>query len=42
MTGPEGSSAAYFTAENLQTGFAVRNLVTLQTLDAVLQAVSQE
>jgi hypothetical protein len=42
MTAPEDGSAADFTAENLQTGFTVRNLVTLQTLDAVLQAVGGE
>jgi hypothetical protein len=40
MTSPEDGQAAYFTEENLQTGFTTRNLVTLQTLQALLDAVS--
>jgi hypothetical protein len=38
MTAPEDGKAAYFTAENLQKGFTMRNLVTLQTLEVLLQA----
>lgn len=40
MTTPEDEQAAYFTDESLQTGFSTRNLLTLQALDAVMQAVS--
>jgi len=38
MTAPETTSAGYFLPEQLQTGFTVRNLVTLQTLAALLEA----
>jgi hypothetical protein len=36
---PPDGRVDHFTPENLQAGFTVRNLVTLQTLYAVLQAV---
>jgi len=39
LTSPEGS-AAQFTDEALETGFAVRNLVTLQALEAVVQQLA--
>ena len=40
MTKPDnGDSAASFTPADLQAGFNVRNLLTLQTLDAVLKVV---
>src|SRR5690606_4842883 len=39
LTSPEGG-AAQFTDEALETGFAVRNLVTLQALEAVVQQVA--
>ncbi len=42
MTVPEDGHAAHFTDTNLTAGFTTRNLVTLQALDAVLQAVSAE
>jgi len=42
LTEPEEGNAATFTETNLETGFVVRNLVTLQALDAVLKAVSAE
>ncbi len=41
MSVPENGTTCYFIGPNLQTGFTVRNLLTLQTLDAVLQAVDQ-
>jgi hypothetical protein len=36
---PADQQVDYFTAEHLQSGFTVRNLVTLQALKAVLEAV---
>jgi hypothetical protein len=42
MSAPESGGACYFIAPNLEAGFTVRNLVTLQTLDAVLKAAEQE
>ena len=41
MTVPESGLACYFIDENMAAGFTVRNLVTLQTLDAVLAAVGE-
>jgi hypothetical protein len=41
MTEPIDGSAANFTAENLQTGFTTRNLLTLQVLDLVLNSEEQ-
>ncbi|MBN1679302.1 MAG: SGNH/GDSL hydrolase family protein [Anaerolineae bacterium] len=41
MTAPENGQAGHFSEDNLQTGFTVRNLVTLQTLDAILKAAGQ-
>jgi len=38
LTTPAEGGACYFVGENLQSGFAVRNLLTLRALDAVLQA----
>ncbi len=38
LTTPSEGGACYFVGENLQSGFAVRNLLTLQTLDALLSA----
>lgn len=42
MSTPASGAVCYFLGPNLEAGFTVRNLLTLQTLDAVLQAVSQE
>ncbi len=42
MTAPETGSACYFLPDQLQSGFTVRNLVTLQTLAALLEAVEAE
>ncbi len=43
MTTPEDSGAVcYFLGPNLEAGFTVRNLLTLQTLDQVLQATEAE
>jgi len=42
MSVPEGGAVCYFIDENMQAGFTVRNLVTLQTLGAILQVVSQD
>jgi hypothetical protein len=42
MTTPPGGAVCYFIDENLQAGFTVRNLLTLQTLEAVLQATVSE
>lgn len=39
LTSPDEGTAAQFTDEALQTGFAVRNLVTLQTLERVIEAL---
>jgi hypothetical protein len=42
MTTPSESDAVcYFIGENLEAGFTVRNLLTLQTLDAILEATSE-
>jgi hypothetical protein len=41
MTVPESGLACYFIDENMAAGFTVRNLVTLQTLDALLAAVGE-
>ena len=38
LTTPAEGGACYFVGENLQSGFAVRNLLTLRALDAVLTA----
>lgn len=40
MTTPPNGAVCYFIDENMQAGFTVRNLLTLQTLEAVLQATS--
>lgn len=37
LTSPDEGTAAQFTDEALETGFAVRNLLTLQALEAVIQ-----
>ncbi|NLX09251.1 MAG: hypothetical protein GXY36_06310 [Chloroflexi bacterium] len=37
LTSPDDGSAGDFSPENLQTGFTVRNLVTLQALSALLE-----
>jgi hypothetical protein len=43
MTTPADSAAVcYFIGENLEAGFTVRNLLTLQTLEAVLEATGSE
>jgi hypothetical protein len=42
MTTPTDERVCYFIDANMQAGFTVRNLLTLQTLDAVLQAVNVE
>jgi hypothetical protein len=39
MSTPASGAVCYFIGPNLEAGFTVRNLVTLQTLDAVLKAV---
>lgn len=42
MTTPvESDAVCYFIGENLEAGFTVRNLLTLQTLDAILKATSE-
>jgi hypothetical protein len=41
MSVPEDGAVCYFIGPNLQAGFTVRNLLTLQTLDAVLLAADQ-
>lgn len=41
LSTPQSGAVCYFIGENLQAGFTVRNLLTLQTLDAVIQAVEQ-
>ncbi len=38
MTVPASGAACYFVGDNLQFGFNVRNLLTLQTLNAVIEA----
>lgn len=43
MTTPADSAAVcYFIGENLEAGFTIRNLLTLQTLEAVLEAANIE
>lgn len=42
MTTPEDEQVAHFTDEALQSGFSTRNLLTLEALDAVMQAVSAD
>ena len=42
MSVPESGAACYFIGPNLEAGFTVRNLVNLQTLDALLRAVNQD
>lgn len=42
MSLPPDGAACVFIGDSLQAGFNVRNLVTLQTLDALLQAAEQE
>ncbi len=39
MSTPASGQVCYFIGPNLEAGFTVRNLVTLQTLDAVMKAV---
>lgn len=39
LTAPSDGTACHFLSSNLDAGFTVRNLVTLQALDAVLQTV---
>jgi len=41
MSVPPGGGVCTFIGPNLEAGFTVRNLVTLQTLEAVLKAVGQ-
>lgn len=41
MSVPKSGAVCYFVGENLQFGFNVRNLLTLQTLDALLQAAGE-
>jgi hypothetical protein len=42
MTTPaESEAVCYFVGENLEAGFTVRNLLTLQTLDAILKATNE-
>jgi hypothetical protein len=41
LSTPADGAVCAFIGDNLQAGFTVRNLLTLQTLDAVLQAVAQ-
>lgn len=41
MTVPESGLACYFIDENLAAGFTVRNLLTLQALEAVLEATAE-
>jgi hypothetical protein len=41
MSVPADGGVCTFTGPNLEAGFTVRNLLTLQTLDAVLKAVNQ-
>lgn len=40
LTVPEGGCAACFIEENMDTGITVQNLITLQTLHAILEAVA--
>lgn len=41
MTAPENNAACYFLSDQLDYGFTVRNLVTLQTLEALLAAADE-
>ncbi len=41
MSAPASGAACHFIGDNLQAGFTVRNLLTLQTLDALLQAAER-
>jgi hypothetical protein len=41
MSVPQDGEVCHFSGSNLEAGFTVRNLVTLQTLEAVLKAVGQ-
>lgn len=42
MSAPASGAVCHFIGENLQAGFTVRNLLTLQTLDALLQAAGRD
>lgn len=42
LTTPADGAVCYFIGGNMQAGFNVRNLLTLQTLEAILQAVNAE
>lgn len=42
LSAPADGAVCHFSDENMQWGFTVRNLLTLQTLDAVLRAVNGE
>jgi hypothetical protein len=43
MTTPQDSAnVCYFIGDNLEAGFTMRNLLTLQTLDAVLETIASE
>lgn len=42
MSQPPDGAVCFFIGPNLEAGFTVRNLVTLQALDAVLKAADQE
>lgn len=42
MSFPANGEVCHFIGPNLETGFAMRNLITLQTLDVVLKTVEQE
>ncbi|GAB4553060.1 MAG: hypothetical protein OHK0023_21730 [Anaerolineae bacterium] len=39
LTEPPGGNSAYFSAENLQYGFTLRNLLVLQSLDVVMKQI---
>jgi len=41
LSSPKDGLVCHFIDDNLQAGFTVRNLLTLQTLDAVLQAAEE-
>jgi hypothetical protein len=41
MSAPAGGAACHFIGENMAAGFTVRNLLTLQTLDALLGTSAQ-
>jgi hypothetical protein len=42
LTSPADVSAAHFTEDTLQTGFAVRNLLTLQALNAIIETAGDD